>query len=47
MKGDYMTLQSKPRAAFPGMNRAGTAAPEYGRGGYPTCNEWWLAADNA
>ena len=47
MKGDYMTLQSKlPRAAFPWNESRDSGRPNTGRGGYPTCNEWWLAADN-
>ncbi|HFV8254126.1 TPA: conjugal transfer protein TraG N-terminal domain-containing protein, partial [Escherichia coli] len=42
MQGDYGTLQSKmPRAAFPWNSARDSGRPDTGRGGYPTCREWW------
>ncbi|HCP8031593.1 TPA: conjugal transfer protein TraG N-terminal domain-containing protein, partial [Escherichia coli] len=42
MQGDYGTLQSKmPRAAFPWNTARDSGRPDTGRGGYPTCREWW------
>ncbi|HGY8216038.1 TPA: conjugal transfer protein TraG N-terminal domain-containing protein, partial [Escherichia coli] len=42
MQGDYGTLQSRtPRAAFPWNNARDSGRPDTGRGGYPTCREWW------
>ncbi|NUU69135.1 conjugal transfer protein TraG N-terminal domain-containing protein [Enterobacteriaceae bacterium BIT-l23] len=46
LKGDYTTLQSKmPRAAFPWNEARDSGRPNTGQGGYPTCSEWWTAAD--
>lgn len=42
MQGDYGTLQSRmPRAAFPWNDARDSGRPDTGRGGYPTCREWW------
>lgn len=42
----YNELQSKmPRSAFPWNASRDSGRPNTGRGGYPTCNEWWSEAD--
>ncbi|EPB2022180.1 conjugal transfer protein TraG N-terminal domain-containing protein [Escherichia coli] len=42
----YNALQSKmPRSAFPWNEARDSGRPNTGRGGYPTCNEWWNEAD--
>ncbi|EFO1595765.1 TPA: conjugal transfer protein TraG N-terminal domain-containing protein [Escherichia coli] len=42
----YNALQSKmPRSAFPWNESRDSGRPNTGRGGYPTCNEWWNEAD--
>ncbi|MDU3078413.1 MAG: conjugal transfer protein TraG N-terminal domain-containing protein, partial [Mixta calida] len=42
----YPSLQSKlPRAAFPWSDSRDSGRPNTGRGGYPTCSEWWSSAD--
>ncbi|MGU5940083.1 conjugal transfer protein TraG N-terminal domain-containing protein [Klebsiella aerogenes] len=44
--GYYNNLQSKtPRASFPWNESRDSGRPNTGRGGYPTCSEWWSAAD--
>ena len=43
----YPSLQSKlPRAAFPWSDSRDSGRPNTGRGGYPTCSEWWSSTDN-
>jgi hypothetical protein len=42
----YSSLQSKmPRARFPWSESRDSGRPNTGRGGYPTCNEWWSTSD--
>ena len=42
----YGSLQSKtPRAAFPWSESRDSGRPDTGRGGYPTCSEWWSKAE--
>ena len=44
--GYYNNLQSKtPRASFPWNESRDSGRPNTGRGGYPTCSEWWSATD--
>ncbi|HDJ1449737.1 TPA: conjugal transfer protein TraG N-terminal domain-containing protein [Serratia rubidaea] len=44
--GYYNNLQSKtPRASFPWNESRDSGRANTGRGGYPTCSEWWSAAD--
>ncbi|QTF09651.1 conjugal transfer protein TraG [Brenneria izadpanahii] len=44
--GYYATLQSKtPRSSFPWNDSRDSGRPNTGRGGYPTCSEWWSSAD--
>ncbi len=44
--GYYDQLQSKtPRASFPWNESRDSGRPNTGRGGYPTCREWWSSAD--
>ncbi len=44
--GYYDQLQSKtPRASFPWNESRDSGRPDTGRGGYPTCREWWSSAD--
>ncbi|MFP1878500.1 conjugal transfer protein TraG N-terminal domain-containing protein [Lonsdalea quercina] len=44
--GYYANLQSKmPRASFPWNDSRDSGRPNTGRGGYPTCSEWWATAD--
>lgn len=43
----YGNLQSKmPRARFPWSENRDSGRPNTGRGGYPTCSEWWGTADS-
>ncbi|QMR42928.1 conjugal transfer protein TraG N-terminal domain-containing protein [Klebsiella aerogenes] len=43
----YGSLQSKmPRARFPWSESRDSGRPNTGRGGYPTCSEWWSTADS-
>ncbi|KML70035.1 conjugal transfer protein TraG N-terminal domain-containing protein [Pectobacterium peruviense] len=42
----YGELNSKmPRSNFPWSDARDSGRPNTGRGGYPTCNEWWSTAD--
>ncbi|WOY02039.1 conjugal transfer protein TraG N-terminal domain-containing protein [Dickeya fangzhongdai] len=42
----YGSLNSKmPRPSFPWSESRDSGRPNTGRGGYPTCNEWWSTAD--
>jgi hypothetical protein len=42
----YSNLESKmPRARFPWSESRDSGRPNTGRGGYPTCTEWWSAGD--
>ncbi|EPJ2775194.1 conjugal transfer protein TraG N-terminal domain-containing protein [Klebsiella pneumoniae] len=42
----YGSLQSKtPRAEFAWNESRDSGRPDTGRGGYPTCSEWWNSAD--
>lgn len=42
----YGNLQSKmPRAKYPWEESRDSGRPNTGRGGYPTCSEWWSAKD--
>jgi hypothetical protein len=42
----YGSLQSKmPRSRFPWSESRDSGRPDTGRGGYPTCSEWWNTAD--
>ncbi|UIA92988.1 conjugal transfer protein TraG N-terminal domain-containing protein [Erwinia tracheiphila] len=46
LNGFYPDLQSKlPRADFPWNDARDSGRPDTGRGGYPTCSEWWSSAD--
>lgn len=47
MKGGYYNnLQSKtPRSSFAWNEARDSGLPNTGRGGYPTCSEWWSTAD--
>jgi hypothetical protein len=40
---DYYT-STMPRAAWPYSERRDSGYPNVGRGGYPTCKEWWSAS---
>ncbi|BEM74052.1 conjugal transfer protein TraG [Serratia marcescens] len=45
-KGYYSNLQSKtPRASFPWNEARDSGMANVGRGGYPTCSEWWSMAE--
>lgn len=47
LQGYYGRLQSKtPRTLFPWSESRDSGRPNTGRGGYPTCNEWWNSGDN-
>lgn len=44
--GYYNNLQSKtPRTSFPWNEGRDSGRPNTGRGGYPTCSEWWSAGE--